>query len=136
MNSCPYRANSFFHHRPLFVDSIGATTILTRGALIKDAGKKVFLILDNLRVHHSKPVKTWAAERQDKIELFYLPSYSPELNPEERLNADLKHAIGTKVPVRTKAKLKIAATAHMTKLEQSPERVKSFFQDPRVKYAA
>jgi transposase len=56
-------------------------------ALIKDAGKKVFLILDNLRIHHSKPVKTWAAERQDKIELFYLPSYSPELNPQERLNA-------------------------------------------------
>lgn len=105
-------------------------------ALVKDAGKKVFLILDNLRVHHSKPVKAWAAERQDKIELFYLPSYSPELNPEERLNADLKHAIGTKVPVRTKAKLKLAATEHMLNLEQSPERIKKFFQDPRVKYAA
>ena len=104
--------------------------------LVKDAGKKVFLILDNLRVHHSKPVKAWAAERPDKIELFYLPGYSPELNPEERLNADLKRAIGTKVPVRTKAKLKLAATEHMVKLEQSPERVKSFFQDPRVKYAA
>ena len=57
-----------------------------------------------------------------------LPRYSPELNPEERLNADLKQAIGTKVPVRTKAKLKLAATEHMFKLEQSPERVKSFFQ--------
>lgn len=105
-------------------------------ALIDDAGKKVFLILDNLRVHHSKPVKAWVAERQDKIELFYLPSYSPELNPEERLNADLKHAIGTKVPVRTKAKLKLAANDHMTKLEQSPARVRSYFQDPHVKYAA
>lgn len=105
-------------------------------SLIKDAGRKVFLILDNLRVHHSKPVKAWAAERKDKIELFYLPSYSPELNPEERLNADLKHAIGTNVPVRTKTKLKLATTEHMIKLEQSPERVKSFFQDPRVKYAA
>jgi transposase len=106
------------------------------GALIKDAGKKVFLILDNLRVHHSKPVKVWAAQREDKIELFYLPSYSPELNPEERLNADLKHAICTRVPARTKAKLKAAATEHMEKLETSPERVKSFFQDPRVRYAA
>jgi transposase len=105
-------------------------------ALIKDADKKVFLILDNLRVHHSKPVKAWVAQRQDKIELFYLPSYSPELNPEERLNADLKHAIGTKVPVRTKAKLRLATTEHMSKLEQAPERVMSFFQDPRVKYAA
>lgn len=105
-------------------------------SLIKDAGKKVFLILDNLRVHHSKPVKAWAEERQDQIELFYLPSYSPELNPEERLNADLKHAIGSKVPVRTKAKLKMAATQHMTEIAQSPERVQAFFKDPRVRYAA
>jgi transposase len=105
-------------------------------ALIQDAGRKVFLILDNLRVHHSKPVKAWVEERKDKIELFYLPSYSPELNPEERLNADLKQAMGKKVPVRTKAKLRDAANEHMTMLERSPERVKSFFQDPRVKYAA
>jgi len=105
-------------------------------ALIKDAGRKVFLILDNLRVHHSKPVKAWAAERKDKIELFYLPSYSPELNPEERLNADLKHAIGSKVPARTKARLKSAATEHMTRLEQNPDRVMAYFQDPHVKYAA
>ena len=54
-------------------------------ALIKDADKKVFLILDNLRVHHSKPVKKWAEEYKEKIELFYLPSYSPELNPESGL---------------------------------------------------
>ena len=105
-------------------------------ALIKYVGKKVFLILDNLRVHHSKPVKAWLAERSNKIEIFYLPSYSPELNPEERLNADLKHAMGTKVPARTKEKLKAAVTEHLTKLEQSPERVKRFFQDPRVKYTA
>ena len=59
-------------------------------ALITDAGKKVFLILDNLRVHHSKLVKAWVAEHSAQIELFYLPSYSPQLNPEERLNADLK----------------------------------------------
>ena len=52
-------------------------------ALIKDAGKKVFLILDNLRVHHSKLVKAWVAQRQDQIELFYLPSYSPQRNPED-----------------------------------------------------
>lgn len=49
-------------------------------ALIKDTDRKVFLILDNLRVHHGKPVKAWATENLQKIELFYLPSYSPELN--------------------------------------------------------
>jgi hypothetical protein len=105
-------------------------------ALIKDTDRKVFLILDNLRVHHSKPVKAWALENAEKIELFYLPSYSPELNPEERLNADLKHAITSKVPVRTKAKLREAATEHMTMLEKTPERVKKYFGDPKVAYAA
>lgn len=105
-------------------------------ALIKDAGKKVFLILDNLRVHHSKIVKAWVAEREDQIELFYLPSYSPQLNPEERLNADLKQELGKRVPVRTKAKLREAANDHMIMLEQNPERVIGYFQDQRVRYAA
>ncbi len=105
-------------------------------ALIKDAGKKVFLILDNLRVHHSKVVKAWVAERKEQIELFYLPSYSPQLNPEERLNADLKQEMSKRVPVRTKAKLRQAASEHMTMLEQMPERVIGYFQDRHVKYAA
>ena len=105
-------------------------------ALVKDAERKVFLILDNLRVHHSKPVKAWLATRKHPIEVFYLPSYSPELNPDERLNADLKYAIGSKVSVRTKTKLKAAATAHMEHIQASPERVKKYFQDPRVAYAA
>lgn len=104
--------------------------------LIKDAKKKVFLILDNLRVHHSKPVKAWLEKHKEKIECFYLPSYSPELNPEERLNADLKQAMGSKVPVRTKEKLHAAAKDHMTMLENNPTRVAAFFQDPNVKYAA
>jgi transposase len=105
-------------------------------ALIKDAVKKVFLILDNLRAHHSKPVKDWLAGHAGRIEVFYLPSYAPELNPDERLNADMKHAIGAKVPVRTKPKLKGAAEDHMTMIGKSPDRVRAYFQDPRVKYAA
>jgi len=105
-------------------------------SLVKDTGKKIFLILDNLGVHHCKPVKAWLLENSTKMEVFYLPSYSPELNPEERLNADLKHVIRSKVPVRTKAKLQAAAVDHMTALQTKPERVKTFFQDPFVKYAA
>jgi transposase len=105
-------------------------------ALIKDAGVKIFLILDNLRVHHSKIVKAWLAERVDAIEIFYLPSYAPELNPDERLNADLKHAIGAKIAVRTKPKLRAAAEDHMKTLETSPQRVRTYFQDKNVQYAA
>ena len=105
-------------------------------ALIKDAARKIFLILDNLRVHHSKLVKAWLEERKDRIEVFNLPSYAPELNPDERLNGDLKQAIGAKVPARTKTKLKIAAEEHMQTIARSPDRVRAYFQDPKVKYVS
>jgi transposase len=106
------------------------------GLLIKDAGRKIFLVLDNLRVHHSKLVKAWLEEQQEKIEVFFLPSYSPELNPDERLNADLKHKITTTAPARTRKKLLDVTTGYMNLLEQSPERVASYFGDPHVSYAA
>ena len=94
------------------------------------------LIRDNLRVPHSKLVKAWVAERQDQIELFYLPSQSPQLKAEERLDADLKQEKGKSVPVKTKAKLRAAANGHRAMLEQNLERVMSCFQDRRVRYAA
>jgi len=105
-------------------------------ALIQQAGRKVFLVLDNLGVHHCKPVKEWLAANIKQIEVFYLPSYSPELNPDERLNGDLKQAIETRVPCRTKDKLKKAATEHMTAIQNNPDRIKAFFKDPIVAYAA
>ena len=43
--------------------------------LVRDARRKIYLILDNLRVHHSKPVKEWLAVNRHAIEVFYLPSY-------------------------------------------------------------
>jgi transposase len=105
-------------------------------ALIKQVGRKVLLILDNLGVHHCRPVKEWLAAHTAEIEAYFLPSYAPELNPDERLNASLKHAIGTTVPQRTKARLQNAAEQHMHDLAAAPHRVRAFFQDPRVAYAA
>ncbi len=58
--------------------------------LYRDIDRKVFIILDNLAVHHSKKFMSWVEKRKDKIRVFYLPSYSPELNPDERLNRDSK----------------------------------------------
>lgn len=104
--------------------------------LLKDATRKVFLVLDNLRVHHSKPVKAWVEEHAESITLFFLPSYSPELNPDERLNADLKHKITTSIPARSRSKLLEVTTQHMKTIESSPERVISYFGDPFIKYAA
>jgi transposase len=64
--------------------------------LIRDARGKVFLIWDNLPVHRARTVRNWLAARQEQIEVFSLPSYSPELNPDEGLNADLKQAVTRK----------------------------------------
>jgi transposase len=117
-----------------------ATLIEFLEGLIKDAGdggkRKLHVIMDNLRVHHSKIVKAWLLKNADKIEAHYLPSYSPELNPEERLNADLKHRLRSKVPVRTKEKLRAATQAHMQEIKAQPERVMAYFRDPHVKYAS
>jgi hypothetical protein len=61
--------------------------------LIMDVERKVFLILDNHRVHHSKIVTKWLDAHKEKIEVFNLPPYAPEYNPDEYLNGDLKKRI-------------------------------------------
>ena len=66
---------------------------MTLQRLIKDARRKVFLILDRLPVHRAAMVREWLARHKAQIEVFHLPSYSPELNPDEGLNADLKQNI-------------------------------------------
>lgn len=104
--------------------------------VIKGANKKVFLILDNLRVQHSKPVKAWLAKHTDAIEVFYLPSYSPELNPDEMANADIKQAVTRQAPARTKLQLVKAASRHLRSVQKQPERIRRYFQHDPVKYAA
>lgn len=51
--------------------------------LTRDSDRQVFVILDNLRVHHSQKVTAWVANHNDAIEVFYRPSYSPERHPDE-----------------------------------------------------
>ena len=104
--------------------------------LIKDAGRKVYLILDNLRVHHSKIVKDWVTRHEDRIALFFLPSYSPELNPDEYLNCDLKDGVHSGPVARSKKQLKRKALSHMRKLQKLPMRVMKYFAHPKIAYAA
>lgn len=104
--------------------------------LIKDADRKVFVILDNLKVHHARRVKDWLADHTEQIQVFYLPSYSPELNPDECLNADLKDGVTRRAPARSKAQLKKAAISHLRKLQKSPQRVRKYFEHKPVRYAA
>jgi transposase len=104
--------------------------------LIKRADKKIFLIVDNLKVHHARPVKAWLATHEAQIEVFYLPSYSPELNPDEMANADIKQAVTKLAPARTKQQLHKAAASHLRSVQRQPERIKKYFQHDPVRYAA
>ena len=104
--------------------------------LIKDSGRKVYLVLDNLRVHHAKLVKAWVERHKKEIELFFLPSYSPDLNPDEYLNCDLKSGIKKSAPARNDKELKGKVIGHMRMLQKRPERVKSYFKHPSIQYAA
>jgi transposase len=104
--------------------------------LVREAGKKVFLILDNLRVHHSKKVRAWLDKYPQHIELFFLPAYSPEPNPDEYLNGDLKAQIHSSKSARNRNELETKIRGAMMKLQNRPERVKSWFKHPKIQYAA
>jgi len=69
--------------------------------LIANVSHKIFLILDNLRVHHGKKVQAWLEKHKDHIEVFYLPPYSPEINPDEYFNHALKLDVHSGVSPRT-----------------------------------
>ena len=103
--------------------------------LIRCTDKKVYFIVDNLAQHHSKLVKDWVKLNNESIEIFYLPSYSPELNPDEYLNNDLKRGLNTKRMPRNTAQLKENTQMHMDELAEKPEKIKSFFKHPKIQYA-
>lgn len=110
--------------------------ILFMEQLIKSSDKKIYFILDNLKVHHSKLVKGWEELNNDKIKLFYLPSYSPEKNPDEYLNCDLKQGLSAKPAPKNVEKLKENLENHMDMLVGNPERVIKYFKHKDINYAA
>jgi len=87
-------------------------------------------------VHRSAAVRTWLADRTDRIEVFHLPPYSPELNPDEYLNADLKRGVGGMPPTRGREELRRNLVGHMRGLSRRPARVRAFFRHRSAKYAA
>lgn len=103
--------------------------------LIRSSQKKIFLILDNLRVHHSKLLQEWLAENKAFIEIFYLPSYSPDLNPDELLNRDLKAALSKTPAAKRNGELEEHAKSHMRSIQKQPEKIKALFHKESVKYA-
>ncbi len=103
--------------------------------LIKLHDRKVILILDNLRVHHARLVREWIEGKEDQIEIFYLPSYSPELNPDEYLNNDIKQTVHSKNLFRDEESLKRGIISYMRMLQKLPEHVANYFKHPNIAYA-
>ena len=104
--------------------------------LITSAASKVFLIVDNLRVHHAKRVQDWVEPRRAQIELFYLPPCASESNPDEYLNYDFKTALRLEPPIRDDSQFLKKARAIMDRIASLPERVRSYFEHPAAAYAA
>ncbi len=103
--------------------------------LVKQARQKVFLIVDNLKVHSSDKVKAWATRHEKEIRLFYLPKYSPDLNPDEYLNNDVKsNAVGRR-RARTQTEFKLGISGYLRSTQKQPTVVKQFFHERHVKYA-
>ena len=103
--------------------------------MIKYRRRKVILIVDNLKVHHSKPVTQWCEANKDRIELVFLPAYSPQINPDEYLNNGLKQNLADKPPARDKIQLDARVWVFMQLLSFARQRVMAFFRHPDALYA-
>ena len=104
--------------------------------LVANSSRKIFLIVDNGPSHTSKKTKAFVSGIKEKLELFYLPPYSPDLNPDELVWNHLKTNTVGRSTVASKADLKRQVKRSMKLLQNDKEKVRSFFQKSSLKYAA
>ena len=105
--------------------------------LVKDAkGRKLMVILDGHPAHRARVVRDYVAANPALIELHFLPGYSPELNPAECLNQDVKtNALGKRRPLNV-GELKADVRRFLRSAQRTPARVARYFQERHVRYAA
>lgn len=121
----------------VFKEPFNADTFLIYlNRLIKQAKRKVFLVVDRHPVHRANKVKRWLESNQQRIRLFFLPGYSPELNPDEMLNQDVKsNAIGRTRPYHQEEMIK-NIRGYLFSRQKQTQVVKNYFKEPSVCYAA
>jgi transposase len=104
--------------------------------LLRQSRRKVFLIVDRHPVHRSAAVRRWVASHSAKIRLFFLPDYSPELNPDEYLNNDVKtNAVGRQRP-KDQPEMIAGLRSYLRQTQVRPPLVRNYFRHPDVAYAA
>ncbi len=104
--------------------------------LLRSTTGKIFLIVDRLRAHLTPEVAEWVQRRRERLELFYLPGYAPELNADEYLNHDLKEKVNAAGLPHNKGEVRSRIQEFMRKLLHLPLHVMSYFQHPSVQYAS
>jgi transposase len=102
--------------------------------LIADADRPVFLILDNSQVHHAVILKEYAQQSNGMLTLFFLPSYSPDLNPDEWVWKNVKHDNLGRAAAKSTDDLARFARIALNRLKNAPEIVRAFFGDPALRY--
>ena len=102
--------------------------------LVRTSQRKVFLILDNLKVHHGKLVAAWLEKHAEKIEVFFLPPYAPEYNPDEYLNHALKRSVHSGQLPFISEDISRKIRSFMRNLRKNLSWVSHFFLHPRLSY--
>jgi transposase len=104
--------------------------------MIGSTERKVFLIVDGHPSHKAKKVRDFVESVSDRLKLFFLPPYSPELNPDEFVWNDLKNnSLGRKA-IKGVGQLKREVISYLRFIQKTPERVRSYFMAPTTTYAA
>jgi len=104
--------------------------------LVRQVKQKVFLIVDGHPVHKAKALQQWLEENKERIKLFVLPGYSPDLNPDEFLNQDLKANVFKVERPKNQAGLIQQVRGFLFSRQKQPDKVAGYFQAPSVRYAA
>jgi transposase len=104
--------------------------------LITGAKRPVILIVDRGPAHIAKKTKAFVASLNGKLRLFYLPPYSPDRNPDELVWKHLKADTVGRMAITDKADFKSKVRSSMRQLQSDPEKIRSFYQKPSLKYAA
>ncbi|MGW5782096.1 IS630 family transposase, partial [Streptomyces sp. NPDC003863] len=102
--------------------------------LVGHFDRKVHLIVDRHPAHRSMAVRAWLAGHQDEIELHFLPAYSPELNPDELVNADLRRSLPRTHRARNQAELATETRRFFHRRQRRPHIITGYFKAPHVRY--
>ena len=123
----------FMVFKPRFNSAV-FLTFLNR--LLRQAGRKVFLIVDGHPAHRSALVKRWLAGQRERLRVFYLPGYSPKLNPDEMLNQDVKsNAVGRRRPADQDDMI-ADVRGYLRSTQKQPQIVQNYFHEENVLYAS